>query len=256
MTDMKKFYIALGFLFAAIAPGYTQQGGTVTISGRVTDFEGSPKDSSVVELIHPHWDTAFSTYTDRDGYYSLEVEKGKYMAMYVLREEEYPSMNAVPPEDMRLEFWGWNIIADRDMVINPRYHKLELYGTTVFQVYGGYPGFFVYFRPMSLTKSLEYPEELYLDKETAEKETVISVKPEYLKVRVYADDEELKINSIHHLEEYTGDENMTTTGYVVQVEMPAKRPDKPYIVFRVVAENTEDGETGENIYFYELPNFK
>jgi len=82
----------------------------------------------------------------------------------------------------------------------------------------------------------------------------ISVKPEYLDVQVFADAEPLKINSITPIKEYLG--TMSITGYIVQVDAPEKKTDKPYIVFRVEAENKEDAEKGENIYFYEITNFK
>ncbi|WP_461256757.1 hypothetical protein [Treponema sp. R80B11-R83G3] len=142
------------------------------------------------------------------------------MALYVLRLEEYPRSNAVPEENMRLEFWAWNIIAEENITINPHYEKLELYGTTVFETYGGYNGYFVYFRPMSLTKMLNYS----------------------------------KINSITQIKEYGG--TMSIMGYIVQVDAPERKTDKPYIVFRVEAENRENNEKDENIYFYEIINFK
>lgn len=248
----KAFLFLVGFI-SVVQVIYAQE--TITISGRVTDFEGTPIDSSIVRLLSRDFKDIISTYSDENGYYKLEnLEKGKYMAMYAMRLKEYPRMNAVPKEDMRLEFWAWNIIADRDLIINPRYQKLELYGTTVYQTFGGYPGLFVYFRPMSVTKVIAFPEDVFLDKQKMEEmNTDISVKPEYLKVRIFADEEELKINSVTPVEEYGGD--MGITGYIVQVDAPKNKPDKPYVVFRVEAENTEFGEKGENVYFYELPQF-
>lgn len=235
---------------------FAQHGNSITISGQVTDFDGNPIDSSVVQILYKDFSVAYETYSDRAGYYSLEnVEKGNYLAMYAMRLKEYPRNNAVPEEDMRLEFWAWNIIADRDLVIHPRYQKLELYGTNVFQVMGGYSGFFVYFRPMSVTKYISYQKEDYPDKEKMEEKSVdISVKPEYLEVKIFADNQLLKINSITPVEEYGG--TISITGYIVQVDAPKKKSDKPYIIFRVEAKNNEFDETGENLFFYELKNYK
>lgn len=230
---------------------------TITITGKVTDFDGNPIDSSIVKILHQDFSSAYETYTDHSGYYKLKnIEKGRYMAMYVLRPKEYPRNNEVPKEDMRLEYWGWNIIADSDMVINPRYHKLELYGTTVFDVYGGQPGLFIYFRPMSLTKYLSYSDSIYINKERAGRVADISVKPENLKVEIFADDELLKINSIQAIKEYTGENNVAITGYIVQTNVPKAKSDKPYRVIRVVAENKEFSEKGENLCFYEIKAFK
>jgi len=229
---------------------------TITISGQAIDFEGQPIDSCLIDLKHSDFSSAYSTYTDENGYYTLEnVEKGRYVALFAMRPKEYPRSNAVPEEDMRLEFWAWNVVADRDLIINPRYHKLEVYGTNVFQVLGGYPGLFVYFRPMGVTRYISYQKEDYLDKKRMEEKAVdISVRPEYLDVKIFADNELLKINSITPVEEYA--ETMSITGYIVQVEVPKEKSDKPYIVFRIEAENKEFNEKGEGLYFYELKNYK
>ena len=245
------FFLLSGISFAALG-----QDDTVTISGRVTDFDGNPIDSAVVLLTHANFDTAFETYSDPDGYYTLSgVKKGRYATMYALRNEEYPRENAVPKADMRLEFWGWNIIADRDMTIDARYHKLELYGTTVFEQHGGYPAMFIYTRPMSVTRYISY-DELFLDKAQMEgNDTDISVLPEYFDVEVFADGEPLEVYSVQPVEEYVG-ETAHQFGYLIQTSRPKQRTDKPYIVFRVVATNREYDEKGENIYFYELKNYE
>lgn len=247
------------FLILALLPAlmsYAQQKETVIISGVVTDFNSHPVDSSVVQLMDRGFNPIYQTYTDKNGAYSLEVKKGTYAAMFAMRLKEYPRMNAVPEPDMRLEFWGWNIIADRDLKINPRYDKLELYGTTVYAVIGSYNGVFLYFRPMSVSKSLSYSKEIYLDKAKAEKIADLSVKLEHLKVNVYADDELLKINSIQPVQEFAGEGNRPMTAYLIQLDAPKKTTDKPYIIYRVEAENREHGEKGENIYFYEKKKFQ
>ncbi len=230
---------------------------TITLSGRATDFEGHPIDSCIIELKHSDFSPAYTTYTDKNGYYRLEhVEKGNYMALYAIRPKEYPREDAVPDEDKRLEFWAWNVIADRDLTINPRYHRLELYGTNVFRIEGGYPGLMIYVRPMSVSKILSYSKEIVLNKSKAEKMADISVKPEHFEVKVFADEEPLKVNSVQPLEEFEGEGNVTIMGYLIQVDVPKKQTDKPYFIFRIEATNTEHGEKGENWYFYEPKEYK
>ena len=235
---------------------FAQNENTIAISGQVTDFDGNPLDSCMVRLCHKNFKPVYETYSNKQGYYTLkDVEKGQYLALLAIRPKEYPRANVVPEEDMRSEFWAWNVIADRDLIINPRYQKLELYGINVFRVMGGYPGFFVYFRPMSVTKYISYQKEDYLDKSKMEEKGVnLSVRPEYLDVKIFADNEPLKINSITPIEEYGG--TISITGYIVQVDIPIEKSDKPYVIFRVEAENKEFNEKGENLYFYELKNYK
>lgn len=252
---MKKIYLFF-LLFTVLGISiYAQE--TVTISGRVTDFDGNPIDSCWVGLHYSNFTTAYETYSDKDGYYSLDnVKRGRYLNLYALRLKEYPRRNQVPDEDKRLEFWAWNVIADRDLTINPRYHRLELYGTNAFKVEGGYNGLFIYTRPMSTGKLLTYSKEVLLDKAKAEKEADISVKPEFFKVKVFFDDQEVVVNSVQPVQEYVGKENPSMRAFIIQTDLPKAKTDKPYVVIKVVAENLEYNEKGENIFFYEIKDYE
>jgi len=252
---MKKILVSFFLLAVFITTGFAQE--TISIKGRVTDYNGNPIDSCAVNLLYSGFSVAYETVTDKDGYYILDnVEKGRYLSLYALRLKEYPREDAVPDEDKRLEFWAWNVIADRDLTINPRYHRLELYGTNVFQVEGGYPGMMIYTRPMSTGKLLSFVKEIVLDKAKAEQNADISVLPENFEVRVFADDEELTVNSIQSVIEYAGEENLPLRGFIINVDKPKGKPDKPYIIFRVEGYDKEYGERGENLYFYEIKNYK
>ena len=66
----------------------------------------------------------------------------------------------------------------------------------------------------------------------------------YLDVKVYADDEPLKVNAIQQIELFTGDVKYPMKGYLLQVDKPKNQPTKPYIIFRVEAENKEFNEKG------------
>ncbi|MDL2262156.1 carboxypeptidase-like regulatory domain-containing protein [Bacteroidales bacterium OttesenSCG-928-I21] len=226
----------------------------ITISGKVTDFYENPIDSSTIQLLHRDFSVAYETYSDKNGNYTLkDIPKGVYMAMFAMRTKEYPTQNAVFKDKMRLEYWAWNVIADKDLTISPRYDRLELYGTTVFEIYGGYSGLFIYFRPMSLTK---YIASFLDENKTDNKNIDISVKPENLDIEIYADDELLKINSIQTIQEYTGENGIPMIGYIVQVDMPKTKSENSYTIIKIVGENKEYGEKGENIYFYEFDKFK
>lgn len=251
---MKKLiFLALSIIFYSNI--FAQD--SIKISGQVTDYDGNAIDSCYVALFYDNFTEAYAAYTDKQGFYSLDnVKKGKYMAMYVLRLKEYPRHNKVSDDDKRLEFWAWNVIADRDLVINPKYHRLELYGTNAFKIEGGYHGLFIYTRPMSTGKLLKYSKEIVTNKSVAEKVADITVKPEHFKARVFIDDKEIKINSIQPVSEYVGSESSPVRGFIIQTDLPKERPSKPYLTIRVVGENTEEGEKGENIIFYEVQNYE
>jgi len=252
---MQKVFYTLILLIIGLGNINSQE--TITISGQVTDYDGNPIDSCYVGLDYDNFKEAYPTHTDRDGYYTLKnVKKGKYQSLYALRLKEYPRTDLVADEDKRLEFWAWNVIADRDMVINPRYHRLELYGTNAFKVEGGYNGLFIYTRPMSTGKLLNYSKEILHNKALAEKQADISVSPEHFKVRVYIDEKEVKVNSVQPIEEFVGKDNPAMGAFIIQTELPKVKPNKPYVIIKVVGENTEYNEKGENLFFYELKGYE
>ncbi len=45
----------------------------VNISGIVSDFEGNPIDSAIVELKHSDFQTAYETLTNSNGWYSFRI---------------------------------------------------------------------------------------------------------------------------------------------------------------------------------------
>jgi len=230
---------------------------TITISGQVTDFDGNPIDNSQVELRRKDFSAAYETVSDKTGHYVLNgVEKGQYIAMFAMRTKEYPRSNAVPEEDMRLEFWAWNVIADKDLTINPRYHRLELYGFQVFRVLGGAPYLMAYVRPMSLGKMLTYGKDVYLNKEKGEKAADISVEPKDIEFEMYAGDELLTVHSVESVYEFHGKEQ-PTRAFFLQFDPPKERPESNSVIFRIVAtHNAFGGERGENWYFYKLIDYK
>ena len=231
---------------------------TITISGQVTDFDGNPIDSAWVALLHRDFSVAYETITDKTGHFVLSgVQKGRYACLYAIRLKEYPRMNAVSEEDMRFQFWAWNVIADRDLVINPRYHRLELYGFQVFEVIGGSPYLMAYVRPMSLGRVLSYGKDVYLDKEKQEAIADVSVQSEDIEFRMYAGDELLTIHSVQTVYEFHGVDAIPTRAFFLQFDRPRERPEGNIVIFKIVGIHSAfGGEKGENWYFYELRDFK
>ena len=124
---MRKRTIIFLFIICAIYLQANAQNDSITISGIVTDYEWQPVDSALVEVKFSNFNTAYETLTDSKGQYSLTVLKGTYLALASLKMSEYPLAGSVLPKDkQRLEFWAWNIIAEDDLVLNIKYHRLEI----------------------------------------------------------------------------------------------------------------------------------
>lgn len=234
----------------------------ISISGRVMDYNGSPIDSCSVSISNADFSTLYETYSDSNGYYRLDsIPKGRYAALCAMRPKEYPRMLMVPKEEMRLEFWAWNLIAENDIKLDIRYGKLELYGTTAFFEYGGRQELLIYTRPMSVTKSISY--ENFADKADAEiNGGKVTVEPDYISFEVYADGTPLHIYSIQHLSlPHLNGSTQNSKGnddcYLIQTSIPSdiyNHNNTPYEI-RVVGHNSEFDEHGENVYYLEAPHY-
>ena len=149
---MKKLVIVLisGILVFAMGSGQArpeaaQAKTMVKITGRVTDFEGRPVEGAAVELKNSRFENAAEGVSDKDGRYALTVPRGTYMALASVKDYQVKS----------LEYWAWNVPAEQDLEINPRFDRLEVYGINAWHPHGGYPSYQIYFRPMSLTRTIK-----------------------------------------------------------------------------------------------------
>ena len=97
----------------------------VHINGKVTDFEGTPIEGAVVELKKADFQSAYRCLSDGQGNYHLLVEPGSYIALTAIVMEDYATK--------KLEYWAWNIPAYRDLKINPRYDRIEIYAMNAWQ---------------------------------------------------------------------------------------------------------------------------
>ncbi len=113
----------------------------MVISGYVRDFEGRAIDSANVLLQDRSFNPVAQAVTDTTGHYTIKAEKKDYYALVAIRMSDYVKS--------RLEYWAWKIPPADTLSINPRYHRLEVYGMNAFTVQGsGSRSVFVYFRPM------------------------------------------------------------------------------------------------------------
>ncbi len=209
----------------------------VKIHGTVSDYEGQPIDSANVILPDKSFrEPLHQTVSDENGNYSVEVSKGNYYGMAVVNMNHYGKTH--------LEYWAWNIPAQNDVEINPRYHKMEVYALNAFRPQGAYPSYYIYFRPMSLSKAQEQekkggsPADIAPDLEKSE-------------INVEINGENVEIFSVQKVKEYNEDKNGNTyymSGYLLQTALPERFFDDAQR-FRVVLKDRETGDKGEAIYF-------
>lgn len=167
------------------------------ITGIISDKNGKTMNDVCVTLMDEHFEQIVSTMTNENGEYCLNVE-----------DKYYPFMIAVKDyKENYLEFWCQNINLTKDIVINASIDKLEIYGLHCFRVLGAYPSLTVYFRPMSLEK--------YNKQE-------VDISPNIINdsIKVFINNEDVKILNVNRVEEYCGDACMTA--YLMQVSLPEK----------------------------------
>jgi hypothetical protein len=244
---MKRFIPAIGlaivFLAAVLIQGQEappRAPETVTISGRVTDFEGRPIHGAAVELKKSRFENAAASTSDKDGRYSLIVPKGTYMALAAVKDYQIKS----------LEYWAWNVPAERDLEINPRFDRLEVYAINAWRPQGGYPSYQIYFRPMSLTRTITKITEAG-GMESFSKLPVMDIAPELTAddIQVAVDGQPVKVLQLNRVREAAGP-NQYLFGYVLQVGLPDKKPAWEYIPITITIIDRATGEKGEGCIFF------
>jgi len=224
----------------------------VTVSGRVTDFAGNPIDSVLVRVKDRNFNNPFQTYSDKNGYFSMKVDKGNYNCIYAAKISDY--------RKTKLEYWAWNVPIFEDMVINPQYNNMEVYGINVMEPQvTPHETYMIYFRPMSLKKIIKLIESQDVDKKSFEQVGKVeqllkpvddniydiapsSITPGELSVKING--VESKIVNIERVKEYARGMNMY--GYLVQVIKPEeiKAMNIAYDKISILLNSEETGETG------------
>ena len=268
---MKQFFsLLLSLLLCCTASA--QQQDSVTISGRVTDYNGQPIDSCSVFWQSASFNVVKEAITNADGQYTARIPKGKYQNMGAINMSTYPhtAKAGLPEADQRLEFWGWDFIADRDTTLNIQYNRMEVYGLRVFSIPGGMPTYQIYVRPMSLTRFLKWqkeskPESLnrIQDLSSIEQKPITdeakaspwSPTTDKLKAAVWIDGEEVPLLMKQEIKEYY-DASEYGNAYLLTVDAPKHRKKgMPYLTFKVELTDLENGDRGEAIYHMEKENY-
>jgi hypothetical protein len=242
--------IAIVCLFAATVLSAFAAGQTapdsVTISGRVTDFKDQPIEGASVELKDSRFETVAKAVSGKDGRYSLTAAKGQYMALLAVKDYQVNF----------LEYWAWAVPAERDLEINPRFDRLEVYAVNAWRPQGGYPSYQVYFRPMSLTRVIKKVTEAG-GMENLGKFPLLDIAPELTAkdILVRIDGQAVKILRVNKVREAAGP-SQDMIGYVIQTDLSEKKSAAEYSLITITLTDVETGEMGEGSVFFRHPAMK
>lgn len=237
---MKQLVIFI-FLAASSLNLYSQD--SIRVYGHVTDFKGKPIDSVTVRLKNKKFENLYGTLSDKEGYFSMKVAKGSYSSLYAVRSNDYGKT--------KLEYWAWNIPAYKDLEINPRYDRMEIYAMNAFEPQvSPHETYMVYFRPMSLTKSLEFQgknSKKELEQKAIKEKRMIDFAPN----AISAEELEVSINGhksevvdISKVREYARGTYMY--GYLIQIRKPVNSAESvlDYDKISVLLHSKETDEYG------------
>lgn len=242
MSKLKNIAILLWIFTICSGVSAQNQSSFVTIKGHVTDYQNNPLDSVSIFFQDEQFETVHEAITDANGYYEANVKRGTYASMGALNMSEYlHNGSKLSEEDQRLEFWGWNFIADRDTIFNMKYHRMEAYAMNAFTIQGAAPGYMIYCRPMSLTRYFASMKNSDIKH--------ISPNSEALSVRVTINDEEVRVLNKQEVSEYFN-EGEDSLAYLFFTSLPRKKTSLPYDIIRVELTDLENGDRGEGVYFY------
>lgn len=177
------------------------------IYGRVYDKNEQPLENAMAALLNEKFEIEFSTITDKDGKFELKAEKKTYPFFIAVKEykEQY------------LEYWCQNINLQKDLELNPKIDKLEIYGLHCFKIKGAGNSMMVYFRPMSLYKF--QADEIDIAPEINSESLTVSINNEFCEIltmshideKVWITDEQKTKDSLHR------DSVSSMTSYLLQI---------------------------------------
>lgn len=206
------------------------QAETYEISGKVTDFNGTPLDSVSIRLMNKAFETVYETLSDKNGNYTMKVEKGHYNCLYAIKKSDY--------RVTKLEYWAWNVPVTQNLTINPQYDKMEIYGINVFEPQvTPHETYMIYFRPMSLMKGFQLVAKQKIDEKAFQKakrteslldttNKLVDISPDTITPKeliIEVNGIKATIVEIHKVKEYARGFEMY--GYCVQIIKP-KNKDK------------------------------
>jgi hypothetical protein len=244
-----------GFILIALL-SCTGQDKVYEISGKVTDFNGNAIDSATVKLMNKKFETLYETLSDKEGNYSLQVKEGNYYCLYSIKVPDY--------RVSKLEYWNWNVPVHQNMTINPQYDKMEIYGVNVFEPQvTPQETYMIYFRPMSLHKSLQLVSDQNIEKksfkEAGRTEELLNKSNKLINISpdsITKDELDIEINgikseivAINKMTEYARGFQMY--GFCVQVVKPKQNhePKSEYDMISITLNSLETGEIGKGEAF-------
>lgn len=129
-------------LVLLLLTGCSNMSKKIIVSGTVSDFYNHQLNDADVNFQDENFKPLYSTKTDSEGKFSIEIEDRKYGSVFICKDYSKTF----------LEYWHWGFQPSVSSKINAKIDGLEVYGMKAWSTLPAYSGLIVYFRPMSLSK--------------------------------------------------------------------------------------------------------
>ncbi len=216
------------------------------IFGHVRDFSGQPIEGATVELKTARFENAAETVSAADGSYALTAEAGMYIALAAVKDYQVS----------KLEYWAWNVPAFGEVRIDPRFDRLEVYGLNAWRPQGGFPSYEIYFRPMSLTMTIDVVTKAGgMDKIGGLSFIDIAPALEAKDIAVKIDGQSVEVLRVNKVREASGPAQ-ALYGYLIQTPLPKAPGTGDWIIIDVTVNDPATGEKGEARLYLARPRYK
>lgn len=216
----------------------------VKVYGKITDFNGTHLSGAEVRLMNEKFEDIHVTFTDDEGRYEINAEKGVYFHFYACKDYKVNY----------LEYWAGNIPIYDDLELNAQIDGLEIYSLTAFPVKRSFPQLMLYFRPMSLKRAneLEAVGNLnFKEKIVDESLKIIDISPELTKedIEVQVNGEKSEVYEVNKVLEYLSS-RQSTYSYLVHVSLNKDVNKFEYNKVHLSLFDRKTGERGEGSVFW------
>lgn len=220
----------------------------VRVHGRITDFSGKPLKNAVIYLVTNPSGGFAGALTDNKGYFEFYAPKGYYNHVFAC-DCDYGRE--------KLEFYGWHLHLHKELELNIRVDKVEIYRLAV--AVTPERTLLIDFTPMDVAntvkKGAQYAEIMKkaLNGESLKEGEIDAFFPKLSRenVNVYLNDKELRILTFqeryHSLENYGI--KCLRKGYVLETDVLNVKPGTYDLKIVVSVELEGTKEYGEAIYF-------
>gem|GEM_PF-2916666 len=214
--------------------------------GRVTDFEGRPVQAYVM-INSNKFRGVGGVKTDAEGCFEIMLPERKYQQIFICDGNYGRS---------KLEFYGWNLYLDKDVELNARFDKIEIYRMAV----GVTPErtVIIDFVPMDIFHTVQrisqdLKKKVSIDYSSSKYYPPLSISD----IEVFIDDSKAELWTLHkrkHLLADYGLKNKTRPAYTLEAKIPSQiRAGKHTLRVLIHKEIDENGRTleewGESVYF-------